>query len=44
LNKQNIKAGESIDCEVIVTNEGNHDGDEVVQLYIQDMGRTIRTT
>jgi len=35
LSKQSIKAGGKVDITVPVTNTGNRDGDEVVQIYIK---------
>ncbi|KAA5543410.1 beta-glucosidase BglX [Adhaeribacter rhizoryzae] len=37
LSKTAIKAGESLEVTVAVKNTGNYDGEEVVQLYIQDL-------
>jgi len=43
LSKNSFKPGEKIDVKVNVTNTGNYDGKEVVQLYIRDMvGTTTR--
>lgn len=43
INKDTIKDGECISLSVDVTNTGDRDGTEVVQLYIQDMvGSVIR--
>lgn len=43
LSKNSFKPGEKIDVKVNVTNTGNFDGKEVVQLYIRDMvGTTTR--
>jgi beta-glucosidase len=36
LNKTKINANEKIEASITVTNTGNYDGDEVVQLYIRD--------
>ncbi len=41
LNKSEISQGESIQATVTLKNTGNFDGEEVVQLYLQDMVRTI---
>jgi beta-glucosidase len=41
LNKKSIKPGESIEATVTVTNTGNYDGEETVQLYIQDVYATV---
>ena len=37
LEKKKISSGESLTVEFELTNIGNHDGDEVVQLYIKDL-------
>jgi len=37
LSKSQITATESLEVKVVVTNAGNFDGDETVQLYIQDL-------
>jgi beta-glucosidase len=37
LSKNSLGTGGSIQASVTVTNTGNYDGEEVVQLYIQDM-------
>src|ERR1043165_1909237 len=38
-----MKAGQSIKASVTVTNTGNYDGEETVQLYIQDLvGSVVR--
>lgn len=37
LNKKSIRAGEQIDISVEVKNTGKYDGEEVVQLYVQDV-------
>jgi beta-glucosidase len=43
LNKQVIKPGETLTATVTVTNNGNYDGEEVVQLYIRDVtGSVVR--
>ncbi len=36
VSKSNIKANETVDVSLVVTNSGKHAGDEVVQLYIND--------
>ncbi|WP_420603035.1 beta-glucosidase BglX [Flagellimonas sp.] len=41
LNKTEIKLGESIQASVAVSNTGNYDGEEVVQLYLRDVIRSI---
>ena len=41
LNQLEYKNGESIELEVTVTNSGNKEGKEVVQLYIQDVSASI---
>lgn len=41
LDKKEMKAGEKINASVTVTNTGNYDGEEVVQLYIRDMVGSI---
>jgi len=38
-----VKKGQSVDVEVKVTNSGNTDGDEVVQLYITNLEKGIST-
>lgn len=43
LNKAGIKPGETLTATVTLTNNGNYDGEEVVQLYIRDMvGSVVR--
>ncbi len=43
LNKTSIKPGETLTATVTLTNSGNYDGEEVVQLYIRDMvGSVVR--
>ncbi len=37
LNKKEITANEKLDAGITVTNKGNYDGEETVQLYIRDM-------
>lgn len=41
LDKASIGQGESISATVTVTNTGNYDGEEVVQLYLKDEIRSI---
>ncbi|MDG3581526.1 beta-glucosidase BglX [Galbibacter pacificus] len=41
LSKQKIAQGESITVSVKVKNTGNYDGEEVVQLYLRDVVRSI---
>ncbi|MCB0372085.1 MAG: beta-glucosidase BglX [Muricauda sp.] len=41
LSKETIGQGESISATVTVTNTGNYDGEEVVQLYLRDVVRSI---
>lgn len=41
LNKTSLKAGQSIQATVDVQNTGNFDGQEVIQLYIQDIYGSI---
>ena len=43
LSKNSIKAGEKLEAIVTVRNAGEHDGEEVVQLYIRDLvGSVVR--
>lgn len=43
LNKSSFKPGETLTATVTVTNNGNYDGEEVVQLYIRDItGSVVR--
>lgn len=37
LDKKQVRANESVKVRCTITNNGNRDGDEVVQLYIRDM-------
>jgi len=37
LNKSTFKKGESLQITVNVTNTGNRDGEEIVQLYVRDL-------
>lgn len=41
LNKATIRANEKLTATVTVTNTGNYDGEEVVQLYIRDMTASV---
>jgi len=41
LNKTNIKANEKLEVKATITNTGNYDGEETVQLYIQDLVGSI---
>jgi len=41
LSKSTIKSNEKLDIKVTVTNTGNYDGAETVQLYIRDMVASI---
>ncbi|RUA11786.1 MAG: beta-glucosidase BglX [Flavobacteriia bacterium] len=41
LDKSSIGQGESISASVTVANTGNYDGEEVVQLYLRDVVRSI---
>ena len=41
LNKKEIHATEKLQVKLTVTNTGNYDGEEVVQLYIQDLVASI---
>jgi beta-glucosidase len=41
LSKTAIKPGESVEVSVDVTNTGNRDGDEIVQLYLHDRVSSI---
>jgi beta-glucosidase len=42
LSKNKIREGQSVDIEVSLTNRGNYEGEEVVQLYITDMEASVR--
>jgi beta-glucosidase len=43
INKSQLKANEKIEATVTVSNKGNYDGEEVVQLYIRDItGSVVR--
>ncbi len=43
LNRSTMKADQSIKATVTITNNGNYDGEETVQLYIQDLvGSVVR--
>ncbi|TJZ53225.1 beta-glucosidase BglX [Sphingobacterium olei] len=37
LDKKSIAAGQHIQADITVTNTGNYDGEEIVQLYIRDL-------
>ena len=41
LAKKEINPGESLEVQVDVTNTGDHDGEEVVQLYLHDVVRSL---
>ena len=41
INKREFSAGGTLEAGVTVTNTGKHDGQEVVQMYIQDMVASI---
>ncbi len=41
INKKQIRANETLEAKLTVTNTGNYDGEETVQLYIQDVYATI---
>lgn len=41
LDKKEMRAGDKINASVTVTNTGNYDGEEVVQLYIRDFVGSI---
>jgi beta-glucosidase len=41
LNKTKITTGETLEAKVTVTNNGDYDGEEVVQLYIRDVVTSI---
>jgi len=41
LDKKQIRPGESLQIKVTVSNTGNYDGEETVQLYIRDMVASI---
>jgi beta-glucosidase len=41
LSKSSMRPNESITATVIVTNSGNYDGEEVVQLYIRDIVASV---
>lgn len=42
MERNHIHAGEEITCSVSVTNVGNYDSDEVVQLYLEDKETSVR--
>jgi beta-glucosidase len=41
LSKTQIKANEKLEATITITNSGNYDGEEVVQLYIRDMVASV---
>jgi len=41
LNKNSMRPNEKITATVTVTNNGNYDGEEVVQLYIRDLAASV---
>ena len=41
LNKQILNANDKLEASVIITNTGNYDGEETVQLYIRDMAGSV---
>jgi beta-glucosidase len=41
VDKKEMKTGEKLTASVTVTNNGNYDGEEVVQLYIRDVVGSI---
>jgi beta-glucosidase len=41
LNKSSFKSGETLTATVTVTNNGNYDGEEVVQLYTRDIAGSV---
>ncbi len=41
LNKTQLKAAEKLEATITITNTGNYDGEEVVQLYIRDMVASV---
>ncbi|MBC7914136.1 MAG: glycoside hydrolase family 3 C-terminal domain-containing protein [Pyrinomonadaceae bacterium] len=41
LNKTALNANDKLEASVIITNAGNYDGEEIVQLYIRDMVASI---
>jgi beta-glucosidase len=41
LDKRKITAGEPVKVTIDITNSGDRDGDEIVQLYIRDMVSTV---
>ena len=42
MERNHIHAGQEITCSVSVTNVGNYDSDEVVQLYLEDKETSVR--
>lgn len=41
LSKTTVRPGEKLEVSVVVTNSGNYDGEETVQLYIRDMVASV---
>ncbi|NKI25477.1 beta-glucosidase BglX [Arenibacter sp. 6A1] len=41
ISKKEVAQGESVDITVTIKNTGNYDGEEVVQLYLRDVVRSI---
>jgi beta-glucosidase len=41
LSKDQIAAGDSLQCSIEIKNEGKYKGDEVVQLYVKDMESSV---
>ena len=41
INKKQIRANETLQAKLTVTNTGNYDGEETVQLYVQDVYASI---
>ena len=41
LDKKQVRPGEKLQLSVAVTNTGNYDGEEVVQLYIRDLVASV---
>ncbi|MDR3652283.1 MAG: beta-glucosidase BglX [Paludibacter sp.] len=41
LNKKKIKSGEQLEASATITNTGNYDGEEIVQLYLHDLVSSI---
>jgi beta-glucosidase len=43
LSSNNLKGNQTLNISINVTNSGNYDGEEVVQLYIRDLfGKVVR--